>query len=152
VRVLPKLADWPTPATLHTVLPCSSTLPEALYRCYKREQPNTPAVRRNGAARPAGCSRGRYSGENVKRTLLASCCVAATVISGASLFTSAPAHAWRYRQYGYYDYRPFAFYHEHYPYAYHYAYPPYAYTYGYRPYTYSGYVHAGFGWTGRHWW
>jgi hypothetical protein len=23
-------------------------------------------------------------------------------------------------------------------------------TYGYRPYTYSGYVHAGFGWTGRY--
>jgi hypothetical protein len=71
------------------------------------------------------------------RTLLASCCVAVTAISGASLFTSAPAHAWRYRQHGYYDYRPFAFYRARYRYSYHYAYPPYAYTYGYRPYTYS---------------
>jgi hypothetical protein len=86
------------------------------------------------------------------RTLLASCCVAVTAISGASLFTPTPAHARDYRQHGYYDYRPFAYYHARYPYAYHYAYPPYAYTYGYRPYTYSGYVHAGFGWTGRYWW
>ena len=31
-------------------------------------------------------------------------------------------------------------------------YPPYVYTYGYRPPTYSGYIHAGFGWTGRRWW
>ena len=36
---------------------------------------------------------------------LASCCVAVTAISGASLFTPTPAHARDYRQHGYYDYR-----------------------------------------------
>ena len=96
------------------------------------------------------CS-GMYSGENVMRALLASCGVAVTAISGASLLTPTPAHARGYRHYAY-DYRPFAYYHAHYPYAYSPYYPPYVYTYGYRPPTYSGYIHAGFGWTGRQWW
>jgi hypothetical protein len=70
------------------------------------------------------------------RTLLATCCAAATALTAVTFVAPTPAQAWGYRAYGY-RYAPYAYAHAYRPYGYAYAYRPFGFAYAYRLYAYT---------------